>query len=86
MTICNYKSGSIHAGSNPASVGYGKRVRPFKRIRRLVFCEVSIGLLVQGKHTSEKTEMLMGFCLKHLKEDYLSHRHSLEDIRWILNK
>jgi len=45
MKIFNYKSVSIHAGSNSGSVGYGKRARPFKRIRRRVFCEVSIGLL-----------------------------------------
>jgi len=69
MKICNYKSGSIHGGSNSGLVGYEKRVRPFKRICRCVICEVSIGLLVKRQHTSDKTEMFMGFWLEHLEEE-----------------
>jgi hypothetical protein len=74
MKICNYKSGSVHAGSNPGPVVYEKRVRPFERICHLVFCEVYIGLLVKAQHTSEKTKILMRFWVEHLKqENYLAH-------------
>jgi hypothetical protein len=75
MKISNYKSGSVHAGSNLGPVGYKKIMRSFKRLRRRVVCELSIGLLVKAKHTSGRSEMLVGFWLEHLEEE-----DNLEDI------